>query len=45
MDLHLDPVQAFLVQKVEAQPAARLSGQVQLDRHGHQAELDRAAPH
>ena len=43
-DLHLDPIQAGLVQHVEAD-AALLGGQVQLDRDGDQAELDRTSPH
>ena len=44
VDLHLDPVQAALVEQVEADAGA-LGGQVQLHRDGDQAELDRPPPH
>ena len=43
-DLHLDTVEAGLVQHVEAD-AALLGGQIELDRDGDQPELDRSPPH
>ena len=43
--LELDPVEARLVQHVEAQPRLGLRGQVELDRDRDEPELDRPPPH
>ena len=44
-DLHLDPGEVLGVEHVEAHAGARFSGQVELDRDGHEAELDGPFPH
>ncbi len=43
-DLHLDPGQVFLVEHVETD-ALGFGRQIELDRDGHQSELDGALPH
>ena len=44
-DLHLDPRLVLLVEHVEAHAGPRFRGQVELDRDGHEAELDGPFPH